>query len=138
VRTAIVVVVLLVSGLGARARAQQQSTNDSALVYEREWQAMTNEESTHVALVRFRRTLLSAGDSASLEVLNLRLDAQLKIEDFIIKSREAEYAKYTPLSVVLNPLLALVGALGGSLIGPRMPRKEKRDMSPPGTSARQQ
>jgi hypothetical protein len=80
---------------------------------------MTNEESTHVALVRFRRALLNARDTAGLEMLNRQLDAQLKIEDFIIKSREAEYAKWTPLSVALSPVLALVGAWGGTLIGLR-------------------
>ena len=132
-RPANAILVVIATGFGPRSLAQQQPIHDSSVAYERAWGNMTNEESTHVKLVTFQRALAGPAEPSALERLNRQLDAQLKIEDLIIKSREAQYAKYSPLSSIfgqlgslLAPLIsAVVGGFITALFGPRMGRSAR-------------
>ncbi len=44
------------------------------------------------------------------EKLSKRLEAQLKIEDLIIESREAEYAKIIPFNAIIAGLVSQLSA----------------------------
>ena len=66
-------------------------------------------------------------DAKNVDELSKQLDAQLKIEDLIIKSREAEYAKWTPFTPLLT---GGVGALLGFLTG-LLGRKPNGSAEPP-------
>jgi hypothetical protein len=72
-----------------------------------------SEEAGHGRVFVFQDALEKM-DAKDLKDLNGKLDAQLKIEDLIIKSREAEYAKYTPFTALFT---GGVGALLGFFTG---------------------
>jgi hypothetical protein len=81
-----------------------------------EWQSQFNEEKNHGRILKFQKTMeeLQANGAKNPDDLTEQLDAQLRIEDFVIKSREAEYAKWLPFT----PLFAgVLGAVLGLLTG---------------------
>jgi hypothetical protein len=93
------------------------------------WLEQFSEEKGHDRVLDFQNTLkaLEAGGAKSPDELTKQLDAQLRIEDLIIKSREAEYAKWTPFTplftggvgAVLGFLTGLLGKnAGGSTVAP--------------------
>ena len=88
----------------------------SALSYprskiDREWRQQFSEDLDHQRIMEFQGALqaLRARSATDATELSKQLDMQLQIEDLIVKSREAEYAKFTPFT----PLFA--GGVGGLL-----------------------
>lgn len=80
------------------------------------WQQLFNEEEDHKRIMAFEDALAREGSPKDAAELSRQLDAQLRIEDLIVKSREAEYAKYTPFNAIFAGGFSLVGAVVGSLI----------------------
>ncbi len=62
---------------------------------------------------------VEAKDEAELQFLTLQLDAQLKLEDYLLRFREAEHAKvqvFGPLYIAVLPaVISLIVALVTSL-----------------------
>jgi hypothetical protein len=58
-----------------------------------------------------------AGDEKGLHVLNAQLDAQLKLEDFLIKYREAEHAKaFVWGTIVLPGIVSIIASVVTTLL----------------------
>ncbi len=59
-------------------------------------------------------------DSAELQLLGLQLDAQLKLEDYLLRFRQAEHAKFevfSPLVIAgMSAVISLIVALVTSLL----------------------
>lgn len=73
-----------------------------------------HEEESKTRAVEFQKALDAAGaDPKALETLNLRVETQLKIEDFIIRFREAEHAK---ISLWTSRFIPLAAAVAGALV----------------------
>lgn len=60
----------------------------------------------------------------SVEALSQSLEAQLKIEDLIIKSREAQHAKFTVYESLLGVIIAAAVSAGTSLVVARLRAEE--------------
>jgi len=80
------------------------------------WQQLFNEEEDHKRITAFQDALTKEGSPKDAVELSRQLDAQLRIEDLIVKSREAEYAKYTPFSAVFAAGFSVLGGIVGALI----------------------
>lgn len=80
------------------------------------WPQLFNEEEDHKRIMGFEDALARDGSPKDAAELSRQLDAQLRIEDLIVKSREAEYAKYTPFNAVFAGGFSLLGGVVGSLI----------------------
>jgi hypothetical protein len=81
---------------------------------DKNWKVQFTEEAGHGRIIDFQNALQKPKDAKNLDELSKQLDAQLKIEDLVIKSREAEYAKWTPFTPLFT---GGVGALLGFLTG---------------------
>ena len=81
-----------------------------------QWQQLFNEEEDHKRIMAFQDALAKQGGPKDAAELSRQLDAQLRIEDLIVKSREAEYAKYTPFTAVFAAGFSLLGGVVGALI----------------------
>ena len=79
-----------------------------------EWKAQFTEDQGHKRIMDFQDALQAPKEAESVDELSKQLDAQLRIEDLIIKSREAEYAKWLPFTPLFT---AGVGAILGLLTG---------------------
>ncbi len=112
-RRSILYIAIFTSGVGVGVFAQHELTRPPESRIDKEWQRLFNEESSHVRIMTFQEALTAAGIAKDLPTLSKQLEAQLEVEDLIIKSREAEYAKITPLSTIIVPLLS---AIGGGII----------------------
>jgi hypothetical protein len=74
---------------------------------DKNWKVQFTEEAGHGRIIHFQNALQKPKDAKDLNELSKQLDAQLKIEDLITKSREAEYAKWIPLTALFTgPALA--------------------------------
>jgi hypothetical protein len=85
---------------------------------DKEWQGTFNEENGHKRILKFQETMesLKANGAKNADELTKQLDAQLRIEDLVIKSREAEYAKWLPFTPLFTGGLgAILGFLTGLL-----------------------
>jgi hypothetical protein len=81
---------------------------------ELEWQNSFNENKEHERIMQFQHRL---GVAKDLDKLSRELEVQLRIEELIIKSREAEYAKITPFSPNISTLISgILGLIGGWLV----------------------
>jgi hypothetical protein len=78
-----------------------------------EWHQQFSEDMDHQRIMEFQKALqaLRAKSAADATELSKQLDMQLQIEDLVVKSREAEYAKFTPFT----PLFAGGFGVGGIL-----------------------
>jgi hypothetical protein len=65
---------------------------------DKEWQHQFTEDADHGRIIDFQDALQVPKDAKNTDELSKQLDAQLKIEDLIIKSREADYSKWTPFT----------------------------------------
>jgi len=78
-----------------------------------------NEEAGHDRILKFQETMetLKAKGANDAEELSKQLDVQLRIEDLIIKSREAENAKWLPFTPLFSGGLgAVLGFLAHFLV----------------------
>lgn len=82
------------------------------------WKPSFNEEKDHQRILDFQNALNKEGSPKDAAELSRQLDAQLRIEDLIVKSRDAEYAKVNSLSWLFTPLIGLVGGIVGGFITP--------------------
>jgi hypothetical protein len=74
----------------------------------------THEDKSKTRAAEFQKALDAAGvDPKALETLNLLVETQLKIEDFIIRFREAEHAK---ISLWASRFIPLAAAIAGVLV----------------------
>jgi hypothetical protein len=80
------------------------------------WLQYFNEEQDHKRIMTLQDALAKQGIAKDPGELARQLDAQLRIEDLIVKSREAEYAKYTPFTTLFAAGLGFVGGIVGALI----------------------
>ena len=94
---------------------------------DKKWKVQFTEEAGHGRIIDFQNALQKPKDAKNVDELSKQLDAQLKIEDLIIKSREAEYAKWTPFTPLFT---GGVGALLGFLTG-LLGRKPNGSAEPP-------
>src|SRR5437660_9020203 len=81
-----------------------------------EWHKQFGENPDHLRVMEFQNALknLQANSAKNPENLSKQLDVQLRIEDLVIKSREAELAKYTPFTPLFSGGVgAVLGLLGG-------------------------
>lgn len=80
------------------------------------WHAEFTEDKNHERVIEFQHALdaIKASDTKDVGELAKQLDAQMRIEDLVIRSREAEYAKWTPFTPLFT---GGVGALLGFLTG---------------------
>jgi hypothetical protein len=80
---------------------------------DQEWHQQFGEDVDHQRIMEFQKALreLRAKTATDATALSQQLDMQLRIEDLIVKSRAAEYAKFTPFT----PLFAGGFSLGGIL-----------------------
>ena len=92
------------------------------------WKVQFTEEAGHGRIIDFQNALQKPKDAKNVDELSKQLDAQLKIEDLIIKSREAEYAKWTPFTPLFTGVVGAV--LGGFLTG-LLGRKLNGSAEPP-------
>ena len=83
---------------------------------DRGWQQMFNEEMDHKRIMAFEDALAKEGSPKDAAELSRQLDTQLRIEDLIVKSREAEYAKFTALSWLFTAIIAFLGGILGALV----------------------
>ena len=79
------------------------------------WSQLFNEEADHKRILAFEDALAKEGSPKDAAELSRQLDAQLRIEDLIVKSREAGYAKYTALSSLVTAGIGFLGGIAGSL-----------------------
>ena len=79
-----------------------------------EWHKQFSEEMDHQRVLEFQNALqaLRANSAKDAGELSRQLDVQLRIEDLIIKSREAEYAKFTPFTPLFAGGFSVGGVLG--------------------------
>lgn len=86
-----------------------------------EWESFVNEDNTHARILDSHAALNALGTPKDFTSVNQKLDAQLKLQDLIIRYREAQYAKLTPLGAIVVPLLsAIVGGLITTVLGKKM------------------
>jgi|SRR5712692_9827171 len=80
-----------------------------------------HEEKSKRTIVAFQKTLdsLAESDSPALSTLRDRLDIQLKIEELIVKSREAEHPKWK----IYSPIVASIIAIVISVVGLFLPHR---------------
>lgn len=81
---------------------------------DKKWHDQFTEEADHERIINFQNALQKPRAAKDPDELSKQLEAQLKIEDLIIKSREAEYAKWTPFTPLFT---GGVGAALGLLTG---------------------
>ncbi len=106
------------AGLGLGVIAVYDLTHRSPT--DQKWHRSFNEDKDHERIMQFQDALTEEGIANDPDKLSKQLEAQLHIEDLIIKSREAEYAKITPFSAIIASLVsAFVGAIVTWLIAKR-------------------
>lgn len=119
----ILYIAIFASGLGLGALVQRELTQAQQSRIDKEWQRLFGEEGSHQRIMMFEETLTGGGIAKDLPTLAKQLETQLLVEDLIIKSREAEYAKITPLGAILVPLLsAIAGGIITAVFGGRIRR----------------
>lgn len=79
-----------------------------------QWHAQFTEDQNHQRVMEYQNALPKASTAKDAGELSKILDAQLKIEDLIVKSREAENAKWLPFTPIFTGGL---GAILGFLTG---------------------
>lgn len=79
-----------------------------------EWQTLFMEDADHGRIIAFQNALQKPTNEKTTDELSKQLDAQGKIEDLILKSRQAEYAKWLPFTPLFS---GFVGAALGLLAG---------------------
>jgi len=121
-KRAIVYTAIFVCGLVVGAVVQRELTQSPQSPTEKEWQRLFGEEGSHQRIMKSEEALTSEGIAKDLPALTKQLEAQLLVEDLIIKSREAEYAKVTPLSAILVPLISFAGGIITAVFGGRIRR----------------
>jgi hypothetical protein len=108
----IIIIILLVTpifGLIKCVRAQNQKQSDTSL---RTPDDYTNHEGN--SKVRFYNiqtelaTCVKNKDLKGIELISAQLDAQLKLEDYLIKFRQVDGVKLMTLSTVLVPALVSI------------------------------
>jgi len=78
------------------------------------WHQQFSEDQNHQLVMNYQNALPKVSGAMDPGELTKILDAQLRIEDLVIKSREAEYAKWTPFTPIFTGGL---GAILGFLTG---------------------
>ncbi len=108
-------IAIFAAGLGLGAFAEYELTQPRQSLIDQDWHPFFkgHEDASHARIMRFQKALTNAGDAKDLDTLSRQLEAQLRVEDLIIKSREAEYAKITLLSAFI---VALLTAIGGAIV----------------------
>ena len=86
-----------------------------------------SEDLVHQRIIDLQNALAKPNTAKDAGELSKILDAQLRIEDLVIKSREAEYAKWTPFTPLFT---GGVGAILGFLTG-LLGRKPGRSVETP-------
>jgi hypothetical protein len=86
---------------------------------DKKWHALFDEDKEHQRIMEFQQALASEPVATDPEKWSKRLEAQLKIEDLIIKSREAQYAKITPFNAIIAALVSAVISVIVSLLAAR-------------------
>ena len=81
-----------------------------------DWHAQFTEDQNHQRIMEFQHSLdtIKASGTKDVGELSRQLDTQVRIEDLVIRSREAEYAKWTPFTPLFT---GGAGALLGFLTG---------------------
>jgi hypothetical protein len=80
------------------------------------WNDRFSEKGDHERIIEFQDSLLKDGIRGDPTQLSKQLESQLRVEDLIIKSREAEFAKFTPFTALLASGFTALGVLLGALV----------------------
>jgi hypothetical protein len=83
---------------------------------DQQWTNTFNEVGDHTRVMAFEDALMKDGIRRDPVELSKQLETQIRIEDLIIKDREAEYAKFTPFNALIATGLSAIGGLIGGLI----------------------
>jgi hypothetical protein len=116
---------LLATGVGVGASGEFLRERSGQSVTEQKWRVFLrdHEDDSHDRIMGFQQALLipsapASGDS--VEALSRSLEAQLKIEELIIRSREADHAEFTVYGSLITTLIAAaVGALTSLIVATR-------------------
>ena len=80
-----------------------------------QWHTQFTEDQNHQRVMEYQNALPKSSKGMDTGEVSKLLDAQLKIEDLVVKSREAENAKWLPftplLSGVFGAILGFLAAL---------------------------
>jgi len=115
VRAVLLYIVVFATGFGVGIFVQRELLVPSDPI-DKKWHDQFNENQNHERVMEFQHDLDTIRASATNDVgeLSKRLDAQQHIQDLVIKSREAEYAKWTPFTPLFT---GGAGALLGFFTG---------------------
>jgi hypothetical protein len=84
---------------------------------EKTWRGEHSEDSSHARIMAFQEVLKNAGTPKDTNDLTQQIEVQLKIEEFVIQSRAAQYANLTPFTSLGSSVGALLIALLGFVAG---------------------
>jgi hypothetical protein len=78
---------------------------------EKNWRQEHSEDSSHARILKFQQALNNQGAPKDTESLQKQIDVQLKIEELVVQSREAQYAGLTPFTSISSTVGALLVAI---------------------------
>jgi hypothetical protein len=76
----------------------------------------SHEVASQKLTVKFQKELKDAVSTEDIDKVSKRIEAHNRLEDFIVKSREAQYTKFTLLSPTLVSVIALLSAAMSAII----------------------
>ena len=117
----ILYIVIFVVGLGIGATSMYELTQHSKLP------SADHEKESQERIGKFQDELTNAGTPEGIERVSKKLEAQMRIEDLIVKSREAQYTKFTLLSPTLVSVIALLSAAISAIITSLVVRRGSHD-----------
>ena len=79
-------------------------------------QSGDHEKESQERIGKFQDELTNASTPEDTERVSKKLEAQMRLEDLIVKSREAQYTKFTLLSPMLVSVVALLSAAISAII----------------------
>jgi hypothetical protein len=85
------------------------------------------EEESQERIRIFQNALTNAGTPEDIEKVSKKLEAQMRLEDLIVKSREAQYTKFTLLSPLIVSVIALLSAAISAIITSLVVRRGPKD-----------
>ena len=80
-------------------------------------------------IATFQDDLTRATTPEDTERVSKKLEAQMRLEDLIVKSREAQYTKFTLLSPIIVSVIALLSAAVSAIITSLVVRRGTHDSS---------
>lgn len=109
-RGKILYLAIFAAGLGLGAFLEYKLPPAFRTSTDQKWHATFSEDMNHERIMEYQAALTNDGIAMEPDKSSKQLEGQLKIEELLIKTREAKYAKITPFNATLGAIF--IGVLG--------------------------